>query len=176
MALSVEGTSGPPTAVADIRTDFRTALRRLAKAVVVVTCRGDDGRFAMAATAISELSMDPPSLLVCVNKNASIFGSLTRVSHFGISILHSSHRAISERCSGADKGETRFSLGTWNENGDGVPYLIDAQACIFCRNDKRVDYGTHGVFFGLVQSAHTMGDVSPLIYMDGDYSRASERV
>jgi flavin reductase (DIM6/NTAB) family NADH-FMN oxidoreductase RutF len=79
---------------ADVGSQLRAALRRLAKAVVVVTCKENGSRFAMAATAVSELSMDPPSMLVCVNKTASIFDPLTRVKHFGINILHSSQRAI----------------------------------------------------------------------------------
>jgi flavin reductase (DIM6/NTAB) family NADH-FMN oxidoreductase RutF len=124
----------------------------------------------MAATAVSELSMDPPSLLVCVNKNASIYEPLSHAERFGVNILHHSHRRISENCSGAVKGEARFAIGAWTETEDGVPYLRDAQACIFCYRDQRVDYGTHGVFFGRVIAAHTTGDVSPLIYVNGQYS------
>jgi len=152
---------------------LRGALRRMAKAVVVVTCRLAERRFAMAATAVSELSMAPPSLLVCVNKSASIWEPLSRVEHFGISILHRAQRSIAENCSGAMKGEARFGMGSWGESPDGVPYLLDAQAYIFCRNERRVDYGTHGIFIGQVLAAHTTGEVSPLVYLDGQYTGAS---
>ena len=54
-----------------IAVQMRDALRRLAKAVVVITVRHDGQRYAMAATAVSELSMDPPSLLICVNPEMS---------------------------------------------------------------------------------------------------------
>jgi flavin reductase (DIM6/NTAB) family NADH-FMN oxidoreductase RutF len=153
---------------------FRAALRRLAKAVVILTCQRGATRYAMAATAVSELSMDPPSMLVCVNKTASIHEPLTEVDHFTINILHHSHRAISENCSGAIKGEARFGLGAWTTNGDDLHYLRDAQASIFCRKDQVIDYATHSVFFGIVESALTAGEPSPLIYMDGRYVRVPE--
>ncbi len=181
MALSIHEaasrivTAKSSLAAEDVRTGLRTALRRLAKAVVVVTCRAPNGRFAMTATAVSELCMDPPSLLVCVNHNASMYGALAHASHFGVNILHSSQRQIAENCAGLVKGEMRFSLGAWAEES-GVPYLLGAQAHIVCRNEQRVDYGTHGVFFGVVRSVHSDGDVSPLVYMDGSYGRVSERV
>lgn len=168
------GTVGTLTAEAPSRSDevaaqLRSALRRLAKAVVVVTCRWNGARFAMTATAVTELSMAPPSLLVCVNHTASIYEALRDVEYFGVNILHSSHRPISESCSGATKGEARFEIGRWTESGEGVPYLCDAQAVIICGKDRSVDYGTHGIFFGRVVSARVNGNVSPLIYMDGRY-------
>ena len=56
---------------------LREGLRRLAKAVVVITCQHGGERFAMTATAVSELSMDPPSLLICVNRSASLHAPLS---------------------------------------------------------------------------------------------------
>ncbi len=157
----------------NVRDDFKRALRRLAKAVVIVTCQWNGRRYAMAATAVSELSLDPPSMLVCVNKAASIHDPLGTVDRFAINILHSTHRPISEICSGGLKGEARFEKGDWLQNAHGVPHLRDAQASIFCRKDRHIDYATHGIFFGLVESALTMGEPSPLIYMDGKYVVAS---
>lgn len=155
---------------ATISDDLRSALRRLAKAVVVITSRHGDERFAMAATAVSELSMDPPSLLICVNRTASIFEPLSEGANFAVNILHSSHQEISNACSGAMKGEARFELGNWANGPGDMPYLEDAQANFFCRNDKRVDYGTHAIFIGEVIGAQNSGDVDPLVYVDGCYT------
>jgi flavin reductase (DIM6/NTAB) family NADH-FMN oxidoreductase RutF len=167
--------SATPVVRADADVQLRAALRCLAKAVVVITCGHLDRRYAMAATAVSELSMDPPSLLVCVNRAASIFEPLTHADYFGVCILHSSQRIISENCSGALKGEARFAFGNWGESETRVPYLRDAQACIFCTKEHRIEYGTHGVFIGRVLSAHSSDQVSPLIYVDGGYRSALRR-
>ena len=151
-------------------TRMRDALRRLAKAVVVITCEHDGTRFAMAATAVSELSMDPPSLLICVNRTASLYGPLSDGANFVLNILHSSHETVSAACSGKLKGEARFEQGLWAKSSIGPPYLEDAQASFVCRNDRQVDYGTHGIFIGEVVDVLTQGAVDPLIYVDGRYT------
>ena len=88
---------------------LKQALRRLAKAVVVITSRHETVRFAMSATAVSELSFDPPSMLVCVNRTASMYAPLAAGAPFAINILHHSQSAVAARCAGQLKGEARFA-------------------------------------------------------------------
>ena len=154
----------------DITAQMKDGLRRLAKAVVVITARHDGQRYAMAATAVSEVSMDPPSLLVCVNQSASMYAPLAAGADFCVNILHSSHQSISLACSGKLKGEVRFNEGAWAASESGVPYLEDAQAAFMCRNDRHVDFGTHGIFIGVVEGVRTSGPVDPLVYVDGAYA------
>ncbi|MFS0737128.1 flavin reductase family protein [Sphingomonas sp. 1P06PA] len=156
---------------ADIPTQMRLALRRLAKAVVVITCRHQGQRFAMAATAVSELSMEPPSLLICVNRTASLFAPLSAGADFCVNILHSSQETISAVCSGKLKGEARFEQGNWSVSAQlGIPHLADAQAAFACRNDRQIDYGTHAIFIGVVAEVYQHGEVDPLVYVDGGYA------
>lgn len=152
---------------------LRSGLRRLGKAVVVITAWHDERRWAMTATAVSELSMDPPSLLVCVNKSASLHGPLTAGASFCVNILHCDQLAVSNACAGKLKGEERFALGDWGAGEDGTPYLRDAQASFFCRYEKHVEHGTHAVVIGEVLSVDVAGEVDPLIYLDGGYARAA---
>jgi flavin reductase (DIM6/NTAB) family NADH-FMN oxidoreductase RutF len=154
----------------DVATRMREGLRRLAKAVVIITARDADRRYAMAATAVSEVSMEPPSLLVCVNRSAAIHGALAAGADFCVNILHSSQETISKACGGQLSGEVRFERGAWIETGEGLPYLDDAQANFMCRNDRAVDYGTHTIFIGVVTGVRTSGAVDPLIYVDGRYT------
>jgi len=155
---------------ADIAAQMRAGLRRFAKAVVIITAQHGDQRFAMAATAVSELSMDPPSMLICVNRSASIHKPLSEGAGFCLNILHSSQEAISAVCSGKEKGELRFQQGAWAKSSGGLPYLEDAQACFMCRNDRAIDYGTHTMFIGQVDEVLTSGAVDPLVYVDGRYT------
>jgi flavin reductase (DIM6/NTAB) family NADH-FMN oxidoreductase RutF len=150
---------------------LREGLRRLAKAVVVITCRHNGVRFAMTATAVSELSMEPPSLLICVNRTASLYAPLAAKAGFCVNILHHSHTDISALCSGKEKGEARFALGRWQEDEGGIPYLADAQASFLCRHEKSMDYGTHSIVIGLVEKVLMHGSVDPLVYVDGAYGR-----
>jgi flavin reductase (DIM6/NTAB) family NADH-FMN oxidoreductase RutF len=152
-----------------LQSDLRAGLRRLAKAVVVISCRWEGRRYAMTATAVNELSMEPPSLLICVNHTASMHEPLTAGADFSINILHSSHEAISILCSGATKGEARFAQGLWSERTSPIPTIEDAQAVFLCKNDASFDYGTHRIFIGEVIEARTYGEVDPLVYVDGRY-------
>jgi flavin reductase (DIM6/NTAB) family NADH-FMN oxidoreductase RutF len=149
---------------------LREGLRRLAKAVVVITSRHAGERFAMTATAVSELSMEPPSLLICVNRTASLHAPLSARAGFCVNILHRSQTDISALCSGKEKGEARFSLGRWQDDA-GIPYLADAQASFLCRHERSLDYGTHSIVIGLVEKVLIHGSVDPLVYVDGTYSR-----
>ncbi len=148
---------------------LRLGLRRLAKAVVVITTHHGEDRYAMTATAVSELSMDPPSLLVCVNRSASIFPALREGADFCVNILHSSQRDVADRCGGGAKGEARFGDGGWVRAGEGGWLLAGAQAGFACRNECSTFYGTHGIFVGRVTGVRIDGEVSPLIYMDRQF-------
>lgn len=160
--------------MSDVGTDLRAALRRLAKAVAVITTCSDGQRHAMAATAISELSLDPPSMLVCVNRRASLHPILASGAPFAINILHSSHVDISRACGGGAQGEARFGSGDWADSDHGVPRLRDAQASMICRNLGGSDHGTHSIFIGEVVEVFIDGAVDPLIYVDGKYTRMGE--
>jgi flavin reductase (DIM6/NTAB) family NADH-FMN oxidoreductase RutF len=156
-----------------IAEQLRAGLRRLGKAVVVITCWHDERRWAMTATAVSELSMDPPSLLVCVNRNASLYGPLTAGANFCVNILHADQLSVSKACGGAMKGEERFSEGSWGSGACGTPYLHEAQAHFICEYETHVEYGTHAVVIGAVREVDCSGEVDPLIYLDGGYARAA---
>ena len=60
-------------------------------------------------------------------------------------------------------------MGAWQETDDGLPFLGDAQANLFCEIDRITDYDTHTIFIGRVYSAIVHGDVDPLLYQDGKY-------
>jgi flavin reductase (DIM6/NTAB) family NADH-FMN oxidoreductase RutF len=126
--------------------DLRIGLRRLAK------------------TAVGELSMDPPSLLACVNQTSSLFAPLQVGADFTINILHSTHGEISPLCSGSNKGEARFARGNWLSHESGLPYLADGQATSFCRQAARFVHGTHVVTIGNVFAVHTSSKLDPLAY------------
>jgi Conserved protein/domain typically associated with flavoprotein oxygenases, DIM6/NTAB family len=154
----------------EVQSQLRNALRRLAKAVVVVSCRHEERRYAMSATAVSEVSIDPPSMLVCINRTASIHAPLSAGVDFCLNILHGSHEEISALCSGKAKGEERFAFGDWRTSEEGIPYLAEAQANIMCQSGVSLTTKSHSIFIGKVVRALQSGDVDPLVYVDGRYA------
>jgi flavin reductase (DIM6/NTAB) family NADH-FMN oxidoreductase RutF len=148
---------------------MRLALRRFAKSVMVVSCVHNGVRYAMSATAVSELSLDPPTMLVCVNQNASMHMPLSTGADFAINMLHGGQEQIARNCGGALRGEERFDEGDWQTSAFGPPYLADAQASFICRLANRIDHGTHSIFVGEVLAATSAEQVDPLVYVDGRY-------
>lgn len=152
---------------------LKLGLRRLGKAVVVITSWHDGRRWAMTATAVSELSMDPPSLLVCVNRSASLHVPLTAGANFCVNILDASQLDIAMASAGKLKGEERFGTGEWAAADCNTPTLKGAQASFLCSYAKHVEYGTHAVIIGEVREVTTSGAADPLIYLDGQFVRAA---
>ncbi|WP_439888376.1 flavin reductase family protein [Pseudomonas sp. MBLB4123] len=154
----------------NLKAEMLQAMRRLAKSVTIITTSNGSERFAMSATAVDSLSTEPPSLLICVNKTASLHGVLDAGADFCVNILGLEQEELSQLCSGPVKGEARFQRGNWLSSEDGIPYLGDAQSAILCRQDGKFSYGTHSIFIGRIQQIHNGAEISPLVYLDGGYT------
>lgn len=155
------------TTVAD---DLKDALRNLVRSVVVVTACHEGRPYAMAATAVSEVSLDPPSMLVCINRNAAIFAAIDAGSDLVLNVLGCDQEAVSRACGGALRGEEKFSIGEWDEGEGGrPPALRDALAVIHLRQAQVVDHGSHRIVIGDVQSVRRADPVPPLAYFSGRY-------
>lgn len=149
---------------------FRTAMRRLAATVTVISTRAENGmRHGMTATAVTSVSADPPAVLACVNRSAALHAQLGLGRRLCINLLHCSQQRLAEVFSGSKDGEGRFREGDWLDDAEGVPYLADAQANIFCEIEALHAYGSHSICIGRVIHANCRSDVAPLVYQDGAY-------
>jgi flavin reductase (DIM6/NTAB) family NADH-FMN oxidoreductase RutF len=156
--------------VIDLAADTRTALRRMAKSVCVISCAHDGRRYAMAATATDVVSLDPPSMVVSVNRAASLHAALSAGADFCVNVLGRGQEDVARACGGGLTGEERFTVGAWREGAHGLPILDGAQANILCRNEVSTSFGTHGLFVGVVIEARVDGAIDPLVYLDGRYT------
>ena len=87
--------------VVGLSTGFRAAMRRIAATVTIVTADDGERYHGMTATAVTSLSMEPPSLLVCINKKAFLHDILLRAGNFCINVLHQDQAELSAAFSGA---------------------------------------------------------------------------
>src|SRR3954465_6836529 len=113
--------------MSEVTDNFKQAMRRGAPTVKVVSICGDGKPMGITATAMSSLSMDPPSLLVCINQSASLHGSMGGVSHFGVNVLHRDQEPLANLFADSSLRELRFASG-WHFDQSGPPRLPDAQA------------------------------------------------
>ncbi|MEQ9110758.1 MAG: flavin reductase family protein [Rhodospirillaceae bacterium] len=151
---------------------LRLAMRGLAKSVVLISSIDQNGqRHVMAATAVTPVSMAPPSMLFCINRDASSYPALKEGADFCINVLARDHLMLAHVCSVGAKGEARFDQGAWTQDEFGVPYLADAQSSIICEQDLCQPYGSHDIFIGLVRDIHFGHEIEPLVYANGVYDR-----
>ncbi len=125
-------------------------MRRLASGVALITTSHEGRRFGMTATAVTSLSMEPPSLLVCVNQSASVHFPIASRETFCVNLLGASHAHLGRLFSARPGGEARFQYGTWTEDEDGLPLLEGSQASISCKVSLITNHGTHTIFVGEV--------------------------
>tara|TARA_A100001388_G_C28444933_1_gene345906 strand:+ start:93 stop:497 length:405 start_codon:yes stop_codon:yes gene_type:complete len=122
---------------------------------------------AITVSSVTSISMDPPSLLICINKSSRIHDTIELGSKFCINLLNSNQENLSNICSDEDMYDQRFKDNNWNL--DNIPFLQNAQANIFCKVDKLTSYHTHTIVIGLVEDANYADEISTLTYVNGKY-------
>lgn len=162
-----------PFTTTDLGAAFKQAMRRLTSTVSLITTTSGGRRVGMAATAVQSVTADPATLLVCINRSASISQPLRERGRFAVNILHVSHLDLVPIFSGKLKDEARFAHGEW-ETMDDVPVLADAQAVLVCDVQSAATVGSHDVVFGEVVSIRIRPDIAPLLYENGGFARSQQ--
>jgi flavin reductase len=152
---------------------FRLAMRRVASTVNVISILVDGQPMGITATAVSSISLDPPSLLVCINRAASLHAPMGDMSHFRVNVLHREQEEMARMFADRSQHALRFLSG-WDIDSRGAPSLVDAQATILCRKLDSHSFATHSIFIGVVEEAASRPDVDPLVYLDGRYLGAGD--
>ncbi len=160
---------GYPLIPEELPAQFRAAMRRLAASVAVVAAKGEAGPIGMAATSVTSLTIDPPAVLICVNRSTLLHGLLVPTAPVSVNLLAKDQQAVSAAFGGGVPQEERFSIGDWREGLNGVPELVGAQANLSCVIDAMLAYGTHSIVIARVLRATVSDIVAPLIYQDGAY-------
>ena len=153
----------------ELPAQFRAAMRRLAASVSIVVAKGDDGPVGIAATSITSLTADPPAVLVCVNRTASLHACLEPTAPLSVNLLSRHQQDVSAAFGGGIARSERFKVGTWRVGSNGLPVLAEAQANLSCVIDAMLAYGTHSIVIARVLEADVSESVGPLIYQDGTY-------
>ncbi len=151
-----------------IKDNFRLAMRRYIYSVSIMSNKDNaDNPNAITVSSVTSISMNPPSLLICINKSSRIHDTIELGSKFCINLLNSNQQNLSNICSDEEMYDQRFKDKNWNL--DDIPFLQNAQANIFCKVDKLTSYYTHTIVVGLVEDANYADEISTLTYVDGEY-------
>jgi flavin reductase (DIM6/NTAB) family NADH-FMN oxidoreductase RutF len=151
--------------------DFRGAMRHLAGGVSVITVGRGKDITGMTVTSVSSLSVDPPTLIVSINRQSSSWPLLKRHGFFGVNILTADQIEIAERFTGKDglKGADRFAGAQWTTRVSGVPLLVGALAPVDCEAEDIIERHSHAIVVGRVLDIQASGRTAALSYWQGQY-------
>lgn len=148
-------------------------MREVASPVAIVAAGQPGERNGLTATAICSVSDDPPTVLVCLNKNAVAHGRIFDSGFFSINFLSSDQESIAVCFSGANKiyGEDRFALGNWDKGSTGAPLLRDSVCNLECQLVGHQAVATHTVFIGELINGQKYINSGALLYQHGAYKQ-----
>jgi len=151
---------------------FRASMRLVAASVSLVTARDAGGVWhGMAVTSAGSLSMDPPSMMVAVNRTASIHPVIAATGYFTLNLMDESHLGLLERFSRSDMRDQRFTPEDWISTGNGGPVLKGALCAHVCTVAEAHEFGTHTVFFGrvneVVLNESLAVNPAPILWLNG---------
>jgi len=149
--------------------EFRHALGRFASGVTVVTTRDADGNLhGITVSAFCSVSLEPPLILVCIDKNTGSHHALTQTDSFVVNLLNEDQQHISNRFASYLPG--KFETVKYRSGIDDLPILEDALANLECRLINSHPNGDHTIFVGQIERA-TVNDGKPLVYFHGNYRK-----
>jgi flavin reductase (DIM6/NTAB) family NADH-FMN oxidoreductase RutF len=151
--------------------DVRRAMRHLVGAVSVITTGHGEDITGMTVTSVSSLSINPPTLIVSVNRVSSTWPVLKRYGFFGVNVLTADQIEIAERFSGKEglKGRARFAGGEWVTGISGAPLLVGALTAIDCEVEEVIERHSHAIVIGRVRDLICSNRESALGYWHGKY-------
>ena len=151
--------------------DFRSAMRHLAGGVSVITAGRAKDITGMTVTSVSSLSVDPPTLIVSINRESSSWPLIKRHGFFGVNILTADQLDIAERFTGKGglKGADRFAGAEWTTRASGVPLLVGALAAADCEVEDIVERHSHAIVIGRVLDMQVSARTAALAYWQGQY-------
>ncbi|HUF52943.1 MAG TPA: flavin reductase family protein [Dehalococcoidia bacterium] len=151
--------------------EFRDAMARFASGVTVVTTRDTAGAFVgFTASAFTSLSLNPPLMLVCLQKDADCYQAFTDSDEFAVSILATGQSSLATRFAtkGIDKWDGTPSITGPNT---GIPMIEACSAQIECRVHSRPDGGDHTILIGEVIWADSHPQCAPLLHFNRTFGR-----
>jgi flavin reductase (DIM6/NTAB) family NADH-FMN oxidoreductase RutF len=151
--------------------EFRRVLGHFAAGVTIVTTVGDDGKpYGLTATAFTSVSLDPPLVLVCVDKRSESHPHFHTSRLFAVNFLAVDHEHLSRRF--AVSGGEKFTGLAIREGTTGAPVLTEALGHLECRAVDVFDAGDHTIFVGQVEAGDAR-EGEPLLYFRGAYRKIS---
>ncbi len=152
---------------------IRQAMRLWASGVTVVTAAYENERHGMTVSSFASISLEPPLLMMALQKTTRTSSLILRARAFGVTILSADQRELSDRFAGRgdESGDRMEGVGT-DTLDTGAPFIRGGLAYFDCRLRQTLDSGTSLIFIGEVLTARQF-EGQPLVYHNRQYVRIS---
>jgi flavin reductase (DIM6/NTAB) family NADH-FMN oxidoreductase RutF len=148
---------------------LRQVLSRYPTGVTVVGTRHvPDGVCGLTVNAFTSVSLEPPMVLVCVDRSSNTHGCIEASGEFSVNVLAAGQAPIAVRF--AQKREDKFDGVPYTVSEGGMPLIDGASAWVEARVEAAFDGGDHTIFLAHVLRA-AQGDAPPLVFHRGSYAR-----
>ena len=144
----------------------RQIMGRFATGVTLLTTRFGEDIMGMTANAVMSLSLDPPRIVVAIDKRNNTHKHLNQGKCFAVNVLRADQEEISRRFSSS--GPKGFAGLDVTSAETGAPILVNALAFVDCRLIETFPGGDHDLFIGEPVAGEARGG-SPLIFFAGEY-------
>lgn len=154
-------------------TNFRQTMGLFATGVTVVLAEADGDVFGMTANAVTSVSLDPPLVLICVEKKANLMTFLRKSGGFSINILNEDQTDLSRYFANmwTEPELPAFSFEPWV----GGPRLVNSIGSIACEVTEFYEGGDHWIVLGRVIDLYRADDPpDPLLFYRGKYRQVQD--
>lgn len=152
--------------------EFRAALGHFASGVTVVTTKDANGNLhGITVSAFSSLSLNPPLILICIQKTTGSHYAFRESKAFVVNILKENQKDISNQF--ASHLPDKFSEIEYHHGIENIPVLNNCLANLECSLQNTIDGGDHTIFVGKVKKVH-LNDGNPLVYWHSKYRKVEE--
>ncbi|KPV43692.1 flavin reductase family protein [Alicyclobacillus ferrooxydans] len=152
---------------------FRHALGRFASGVTIVTTAYKDQLNGLTVSAFCSVSLNPPYILICVDKGSSANPAIQGAKAFAVNILTDAQSHLSNHF--ARRTDDKFSGVSYRLGQLGMPLLDDTLGYLECTIAQQVDAGDHYIYIGQVEHASVDSSAVPLMYYNGSYRQLTEK-
>lgn len=154
--------------------EFRAALGHFASGVTVVTTKdANEHLHGLTVSAFSSLSLNPPLVLICIQKTTGSHHAFEESKAFVVNILKEDQQNISNHF--ATHLSDKFNEIEFHSGIEDIPVLENCLANLECRLENSIDGGDHTIFVGKVEKIN-LNEGSPLIYWHSKYRKVEELV
>ena len=144
---------------------FKELMKRFASGVTLITFENEGILSGLTVSSFCSLSMNPPLILICIDKKIPSHDSLKNGASFGVNICTSEQGKLAWDFanSNVDKNELILSLNH-RITDDKVPLLNDCLASMECTLKETYEGGDHTIFVGQIKSGYFSEKSDPLVY------------